>query len=266
MSGQKKLMEDEAASYIDQLTSEDINLSETTQFVQDIFKYGLESVHEVKSHNIYEGRSFFLFSSNEPPKLIIKPKNKIYIEERGWELDEAVCTVIEAMQTHYKKNDNIPIKIKSDVATHPLYFEEEEDIFADAGKDYVLEVGLEREKLISDIKPTQDKPLEFEGYAEDLNDLNISTLLQHGQEMASSLGVEPISEEDDKFKEIEPLEMYMDVDFSSDDDEGPSILDANKRPAPAPGGQRKKPKGDERSKFNRDFQVKIFVFNLTIVN
>jgi hypothetical protein len=239
------------------LTSENVNVEELPIFIKEIFQYAFPNKSDLGKHNIYEGRSSYLFNlcEDSPPQFIIKPKKQIILQRKGCD-DVALDILLNVKEAGEKVS-----KVHIGERVVPVPVDDDDDIFRDAGQDYVLEVDPERKKLIKQIKPTGELMLDTLSGSEDNQDgedTNLNTLLQQGHQMAISFGVAPISPNIDDKNDIEPLEMYMEMENSSDDDEDiPSILDANKRPGSSiPGSKGKKPKsGKESAKLNREMQV-----------
>jgi hypothetical protein len=259
----KRLKEDEALLYVNDLTNDvlDMDKDSITPFVRDIFKYALGKVEEEgpAKHNIYEGRSAFVYNLQEDlPSFLIRPKSKIVIEERGWEHDEVISSVIHIFEESRNPRVVEPIAVVQARAVE-VENDEEEDIFADAGQDYVLEVDPAREMLLQNVKPTTEQ-IDAELNSDDEDqplDQDLHKLLQQGQEMAMTFGAEPDSPKSETMDGIEPLDMYMEMEDSSDEEDGDlhTTLDANKRPGSTNESKGKKHKPNDAEKLNRDFQV-----------
>jgi hypothetical protein len=251
--------EQDATSYIDTLTSENVNVEDLPIFIKEIFQYAIPNKSDLGKHNIYEGRSAYLFNlcDDSPPQFIIKPKKQIILQRKG--CDYVALDIL----LNVKERENITLKAVTEEKGAPIRVDDDDDddIFGDAGQDYVLEIDPEREKLIKQIKPSGELMLDTLSGSEDDHDgedTNLNTLLQQGHQMAISFGVAPASPDIDDNHDIEPLDMYMEMENSSDDDEDmPSTLDANKRPGSSIlGSKGKKPKsGKEGAKLNREMQV-----------
>lgn len=224
----KQQVETDAMHYVQNLTYTSFDLRSEPILVQNALRKRV-----LQAHVMHEGQSSFIWCLSLDTETFVNKltrlNKQITLKSRGWTENPTIRLVVDALR---KFKTSLIASVESIEVPDLGLLSDEEDIFADVGADYLLNISAL--DFLPAVTPNSELP-----------QLGSSTISKElGSESPGSPIMGHLSESDD--------DMFLDYGIDSDSDDEPhTTLDANKQDS----NRAKKKLKTDGSKFNRDFQL-----------